>query len=168
MGVNLFESQANSVKSLPMKKAYIDSPGLSPFALKDNKIIKLTPPRLPKIEISDPDRKPVIRILTNLEQKIYYPSEQVYGMAYFEVPEGETVQSIIIQIIGKEEVVLSKWVSEKSIIGKNHIKNNPYSEVVKGKVLADEKDLNYYMNHQYCIYKHIEKLGEEEENLGHG
>jgi hypothetical protein len=89
-------------------------------------------------------------------------------MAYFDVPETEVVESIIIQLIGKEEVVLSKWVSEKSIIGRKHIKNNPYSEVVKGKVLIDEKDVNYYLNHQYCIYKHIQKLKNGEENLGSG
>lgn len=89
-------------------------------------------------------------------------------MAYFEVPKNEIIQSIIIQLIGKEEVVLSKWVSEKSIIGKKHLSINPYSEIVKGKVLIDEKDVNYYFNHQYCIYKHIEELKSDEENLGQG
>ena len=41
-------------------------------------------------------------------------------------------------------------------------------KIIKGKVLIDEKDLNYYINHQFTVYSRIPNVDDIEENIEAG
>ena len=111
---------------------------------------------IPKSKLPE---KLIPKLLVNLEKKLYYPGEQVTGMVYLEVPDNCKVSSVVIQLIGKEEITVSRWVNSKSILGKRHILLNPKSEISKeGKCLIPEKDLNYFMRHQFYLFPYQKKF----------